>query len=256
MSLQEIQQAFSAAVYDQNPEALAQLTAGPGRASPLEGIAVYKNNTRERLRSVLAQTFSVCAQLVGERCFDQMAWVYIDQHPCRTHDLELYGATFNETVEQILDAQPQLRDSVPYLAQMAKVEWLAHRAYFAPDRLSFDFHRFAKLTVEQYLETKFQLAPDVALVTASWPIAALWAMHQPNRTVEPVPVVPIKRGLLIERVGYQSQVTDVDPEMFYTLKVIDEGYSFQSLMERNVEIQSHLTEALQKGWITGFTFDD
>lgn len=253
MPLRDIQQAFSAAIFGQEPAALARLTAGPRQASSLEGIEVYQNNTRERLVSVLVQTYPVCAQLVGERCFDQLVRLHIDQHPCRVHDLDLYGKEFCESVERVLQAQPLLSESVPYLAEMAKAEWVAHRAYFAPSRSSFDFERFSNLTEEQYLKAQFQLAPDVTLVTVGWPIAALWAMHQPARSIEPVSIMPGEQWLVIERPQYRAQMTEIAGPMYETLSCISAGKNLLQLIERaGAVIHGQLADAVKRGWVTGF----
>lgn len=253
MSLLEIQQAFGAAIYDDAPDALARLTQGPKEASILECIGIYQNNTRERLRSVLEQTFPVCVQLVGEQCFEQMTLVHVMDHPCRTHDLEHYGANFPDTVARVLEEQGVLRDAVPYLVDMAEVEWMTHRAYFSPNRSGFDFAAFSELDEQQYLNVRLELAPDLSTVMTGWPIADIWQMHQPGSEVVELNAVPTEQLLLIERPQYQAQVREIDKPTFDVLDLLHSGCTLEALVTQVLDAQEVLRQALENRWITGFS---
>lgn len=252
MSLVEIQKAFGAAIYGGAPDALAKLTQGPKQTSSLGCIAVYQNNTRERLRSVLMQTFPVCMQLVGEHCFEQMTLIHVMDNPCRTHDLEQYGATFPDTVARVLRDQAALRDAVPYLTDMAKVEWVAHRSYFAPNRSSFNFAAFAELDEQQYSNVRFQLAPDLSTVMTGWPVAKIWQMHQPGNEVVGLSAVPTEQFLLIERPQYQAQITEIDEPTYQALELLHKGRTLEEMVAQLPDSDEVLRQALQNGWITDF----
>lgn len=253
MSLVDIQKAFGAAIYSDAADALARLTQGPKEASTLESIGIYQNNTRERLRSVLVQTFPVCMQLVGEQCFEQMTLAHVMVHPCRTHDLEQYGADFPDTVARILKEQAALNGAVPYLTDMAKVEWTAHRSYFAPNRSSFDFAAFAELDEQQYLNVRFELAADLSTAIAGWPVAKIWQMHQPGNEVVGLNAFPTEQFLLIERPRYQAQISEIDKQTYEILNLIHKGFTLGELVEREADAQEVLRQALQQGWISGFS---
>jgi hypothetical protein len=255
MSLAEIQRAFGAALYEDDPHALAQLTLGPGRVSALGAIEVYQNNTRERLRSVLTQAYPVCRELIGARCFNQLTLAHVQEHPCRTHDLDNYGAEFPETVRNVLQEQALLRDSVPYLVDMAKLEWLAHRAYFAPPRSRFDFEAFAPLDEQAYLAVRFELAADLALLELDWPITTVWQMHQPENEVQAVSLAAQQEYVVVERLQYRTQVAAIEQPLFEALSLISRGEPLQALIESLPDVQEALSQALRAGWITGFKTD-
>jgi hypothetical protein len=256
MSLSAIQAAFKAAIYEDSAEALAGLVKGPQQRSALEGISVYRNNTHERLMHVLAQIFPVCQELVGERCFEQLARLYIADHPCDSHDLESYGGEFPLTVSRVLLEQPALRSAVPYLMDMARVEWLMQRAYFAENRARFDYDAFAKLSERETELVHFELQQDVSIIAVEWPVAAVWAMHQPGRMVTEFSIAPGNEYYLVERPRYWPEVRVVSEALFQALSIIGRGDSLQNLVVAVPDVQAVLSQALQNKWIGKYTLTE
>jgi hypothetical protein len=256
MSLSAIQAAFKAAIYEDSAETLAGLVKRPQQRSALEGISVYRNNTHERLKHVLAQIFPVCKQLVGERCFEQLAELYIADHPCGTHDLESYGGNFPLTVSRVLFEQPALRSAVPYLMDMARIEWLMQRAYFAGNRTHFDYEAFAKLSERETELVRFELQQDVSIVAVEWPVAAVWAMHQPGKTVTEFSIAPGNEHYLVERPRYQPELRVVSEPLFQALSFIRRGDSLRDLVTAVPSIQTILSHALQNNWIGKYTLTE
>jgi hypothetical protein len=249
MSLSAIQAAFEAAIYEDSAEALAGLVKGPQQRSALEGISVYRNNTHERLKHVLAQIFPVCQQLVGERCFEQLARLYIADHPCDSHDLESYGGEFPLTVSRVLLEQPALQAAVPYLVDMARIEWLMQRAYFAENRARFDYGALAELSERETELVHFELQQDVSIIAVKWPVAAVWAMHQPGETVTEFSIAPGNEYYLVERPRYQPELRVVSEPLFQALSLISRGDPLRGLLITVPNLQTVLSQALQNNWI-------
>ena len=67
-----------------------------------------------------------------------------------------------------------------YLPDVAALEWACHCAYFADDAAKLDFGRLTQIPPEQYPDLILRTHPACHLVRSSYPIAAIWQVHQPG----------------------------------------------------------------------------
>jgi len=166
-----LQQAFGAALESLDG---ARRNASLFRGAPervLARLAVYRGNVVGATGKALAGAYPIVGKIVGEEFFDAVAREYLRRHPSASGDLNEYGAAFAD----FLAVFPHTQD-LPYLPDVARVEWLAHRAYFAADAAPLDFERLAS--------TRFALAPACALMRSAWPVARIWQIHQNDFTGE------------------------------------------------------------------------
>lgn len=142
-------------------------------------IEVYRNNYRGNLHDALALVFPVIAQLVGTDFFRLLALQYIDQHPSRSGNLHHYGAGMEEFVAAFEPAH-----GLPYLADVAALEWACHCAYFADDAAALDIGKLAQIAPEHYADLLLHIQPACHLVCSRYPIAAIWQAHQPGTSCD------------------------------------------------------------------------
>jgi len=165
-SLLELQRELSAAL------------AGGGPAPA--GIEVYRGNVSGNCAQALAAAYPVVRKVVGEEFFDAMARAYARARPSTSGDLNAFGAE----LAQFVAAFPHTQD-LPYLADVARMEWLAHRAYYAPDSAPFDRAALARARPEQYAALIPRLAPGSAVLASAWPLARIWEVHQNGYVGDP-----------------------------------------------------------------------
>jgi uncharacterized protein len=172
-ALRELQRALGAAIADagQTPAA-APLFRGAPNAIP-ERLAVYRGNVFGNCLNALAAAYPIVCKIVGTEFFDATARAYVRAHPSASGDLNEYGAALAE----FLVAFQHTRD-LPYLPDVARMEWLAHRAYYAADSAPFDPARLAGLPSDRWAALRPVLAPACALLVSDWPLAHLWTVHQ------------------------------------------------------------------------------
>lgn len=160
--------------------AFREATHSPAQATRLfgetaSGISAYANNILFNRVDALAEAFPVVKQLVGDEFFNAMALAAAKAQPSQSGNLNLYGAGFAAFVADFPPAQ-----SLPYLADAARVDWLGHCAYYAVDHAPFDPARLATLDADAQSALCFELGPAVGLMTSAWPVASLWRAHQPE----------------------------------------------------------------------------
>lgn len=171
--LEALQRAFGAALASAaEAPRTAALFAGD-HAAVLHRLAVYRGNMVGACGKALAGTYPVVAKIVGEPFFEGLAREYLRRHPSASGDLNEFGVSFAEFVADF----PHTRD-LPYLPDVARMEWLAHRAYYAAGAAPLDLARLAELSEDDAPALRMVLAPACALLESRWPLARLWEVHQ------------------------------------------------------------------------------
>jgi hypothetical protein len=167
------QAAFAAALLDPARASPPGLRAWNG-SDPAARLAVYRNNVISSLINALADTFPVVQQLVGEAFFRAMAGVFARQFPPRSSILAHYGEGFADFIEQFEPAR-----SVPYLADMSRLELARVRAFHAPDAepVSREAFALALASGERIVELRLECHPSVTVVQSDYAVASLWAAH-------------------------------------------------------------------------------
>ena len=131
--LPELQRAFSAALEDAGcAEVAAQAFRGTVERN-VARLAVYRGNVYANCTKALASAFPVVRKIVGEEFFEALAREFVHRHPSRSGDLNRYGDVFAD----FLAVFPHTAD-LPYLPDVARMEWLVHRAHFAEDPPALD----------------------------------------------------------------------------------------------------------------------
>jgi len=198
-ALRELQTGFAAALFDR--EAAARIAPGvQSRGIAAERrLQVYRNNLFASLSGVLAAVYPVTRRLVGEAYFEQAARGYIATHPSRSGDVHDYGGRF----AGYLGSCPG-SDALPYLPDVARLEWGYHRAFHADQRPSLDPDGLRAVPPEDYPRLRLMLQPSTRLLASHYPVLRIWQVNQDDWAGEPA--VDLAEGgvrLLILRQGVE-----------------------------------------------------
>lgn len=104
--------------------------------------AIYRTSLAANLTQALAGTYPVIEKLVGEPFFGAAAKVFLREYPSHHGDIHAFGEQFSAYIEHFEPAC-----ALPYLADVARLEWLAHLAFHAADCDALDLDRFAALAL-------------------------------------------------------------------------------------------------------------
>jgi uncharacterized protein len=178
LPLERLQSDFAAALLD--PGHAAGLLAALANADPrlLDRLALYRGNVTAAREKALANAYPVVRALVGEEFFAGLARAYGHAHPSRSGDLNVFGERFAAFVAAFEHAR-----SLPYLADVAALEWSVHRAHYAADADPLARDRLGTLAADRLLGTRFSLHPACAWIGSAFPVASIWRAHQPGATV-------------------------------------------------------------------------
>ena len=168
------QTAFAHALLNPELPSPSGLTTWNG-SDPEIRFAVYRNNVMVSLIDALADTYPVVQTLVGEEFFRAMALVFAQNNPPRTAVMAYYGRDFAEFVATFPPAA-----SVPYLADVARLEMARVMAYHAADAAVVQTEALlnALADPEQLSSLRLVLHPSVHVIDSTFAILSIWAAHQ------------------------------------------------------------------------------
>ena len=174
-ALLETQRRFAAALRSAQGEVtmLPLLSGDAERNRALLG--VYRGNAVANARAALTLAYPVCRQITGGDYFDALVRRYWARTPSADGDLNRYGHSFAE----FLDAFEPVR-ALPYLPDVARLEWSAHVAGMAADATPLGGDAFAELGAETLCTVRLHMTPGFALHGSAHPIADIWLRHQPD----------------------------------------------------------------------------
>ncbi|WP_174873787.1 DNA-binding domain-containing protein [Vogesella oryzae] len=148
---------------------------------PAAGLAVYRNNYRVGLMEWLAQLYPICRQLLGEEFFTALAREFVRVTPSRSGNLHRYGG---ELAGFIAGFAPCA--GLPYLPDVARLEWALHRGYYAADAAPLAAANLAAIDPASWGRLRFGFQPAACVLASNWPLAAIHAWHQPDSARQPV----------------------------------------------------------------------
>ncbi|MDI9700789.1 DNA-binding domain-containing protein [Burkholderia cenocepacia] len=132
-------------------------------------LSIYRNTVTTVLVNAIRLAFPAIQRLVGAECFDGAARRFIDASPPDSAWLDEYGAAFPAFLAQL----PEVA-SIPYLADVAHVEWQVNGVLHAPDTPAIDVARLASLDEEALGALRLRPHPAVRLAHCAFPADAIW----------------------------------------------------------------------------------
>jgi hypothetical protein len=259
----ERQRALLAALWRGGPEPETALPAGlrARHVTAARGLQAYRANAGAAAERALASAYPVLRALVGEASFAGLARAYWRARPPMRGDLAWLGAGLPGFVAD----DPQLAD-VPWLADVARLEWLLARAEGAADAPGSAAGRLASLQVlseHDPRELHVALAPGAAVMRSAWPVASVWRAHRPDAAPgafdEARALVAARTGEIafVCRPEWAARVDVVDEASARFLQSLVDGHSLAAALARATEadaawaFDAWLARATGAGWLAG-----
>lgn len=192
--LHELQKDFAAVALVNDAAALVPKVRA-SRGTRERRLGVYHNNTVISLTDVLKSAFPVVERIVGERFFQSAALAFIETYPPRRPTLFQYGGELPRFLGKFSPAK-----ALPYLPDVARLEWARTESYFAADAESLNPDRLAEIPPDRLGGIAFKVHPSVRLIESPFPVFEVWAVNQPEH--ESVPEINFglgEKGLVLRR---------------------------------------------------------
>ena len=175
-TLHEVQQSvFQALTLRDDGCAAAQLLRAEGVLSPQRRLQVYRNNFFETRIATLAAVYPVVERLVGSPFFRRAARAYIQLFPSRSGDVRAFGDAWPQFLREHVPAA-----SLPYLGDVAALEWAYHYAYHVSELPPLRATGLARLAPTDQAELQLRLQPSASVIRSPYPVLRIWQANQPE----------------------------------------------------------------------------
>lgn len=246
----ELESAFARAVLDVAAEVPGQIVRKQG-GSPSRRFAVYRNNVYASLIDLLASRFPVATRLVGDEFFRAMARAYVEKTPPSTPVLLCYGADFAAFVATFPPAS-----AVPYLADVARLEWAWHSAYHAKDALPLPLSALAEVG-EAVEQSTLTLHPSLQIVRSDYPVITIWQLAGREGENEPARLPADGEDALVARPELDVVVRHLPPGGAVFVQALAEGVTLLGAATRAsgassaFDLEANLAGLMTSGAIVG-----
>ena len=215
LTLRELQQGFRRALLSGDDTAITPLVGGdPAQAGGR--ITIHRNNVFVSLTKALEDTFPVVCRLVDGRFFAYAADEFIRAHPPARVCLAEYGAEFPGF---LADFEPCR--TLPYLPDVARLEWLMSMAAYADDATPLSPSALAGIAPDETPRLVLRLHDSVHLMNSRWPIDAIWCANRAGSSDE-IDLLPGVR-LEVRRRGSEIVLRTLDAAVYAFRQTLRQG---------------------------------
>jgi hypothetical protein len=251
LPLSERQREFGAAIL--NPQAVLPTgLIGPDGQPSLRRFSVYRNNVVVGLIDALKQSFPAVTRIAGDEFMTAMTRIYVANEPPLSPILLHYGAGFADFIQGF---EPAL--TVPYLADVARMERAWHEAYHARETATFDPSSLAGLAPHDFERVIFTAHPSLRLVSSSYPALSIWQMNVGDAQPKPIELAQSEQAIFL-RPHVEVEARAVSSSSFAFLQALVRGETVvQALREATrhdemFDLGAHLSELFQIGAFEGW----
>ncbi|TDN64027.1 DNA-binding domain-containing protein [Paraburkholderia sp. BL10I2N1] len=195
-SLTELQQAMRQSLLHHEHDDVAAVVLADG-LDPQARLNIYRNTAAGVLVNALRLAFPCLQRLVGTDFFEGAARLFCTAAPPRSAWLDEFGAAFPEFLAQM----PQIA-SVPYVADVARLEWQVNCVLHAPDVAPLDLACLAQLDEDALGALRLRPHPAARLLRCEYPADVVWraVLEQDDRALGAIQLADGPVHLLVQRV--------------------------------------------------------
>jgi hypothetical protein len=196
--------AFTRALLDPDV-ATPAVVAGPKSKAAVNRYNVYRNNVTVSLINALAVAFPATLRITGVDFFRAMARFYVRAAPPSSPLLFEYGRDFPDFIERYEYAQ-----SVPWLADVARIERAWLDAYHAADVQPLMAHELAAIPSEQLPNTVFKPHPATQVIRSRFSAITAFTASRSDGPDSDIEVVE-PEDALVTRPALEVEVRRLPP---------------------------------------------
>ena len=248
--LASLQRAFAVALDGPEPREsdLSMLAQRRGRFS------IYREQQQANVQRALRNAFPVVAVALGDTPFEALARDYGRAHPSEDGDLNRLG-------EQLpLFVRSWCAPDDAWLAELAALEWSAHRAHYAADHASLDIARLAGVPADRYGDLRLAIDDAVALHAFEWRVASAWNACRSGADDAWPPARGSERAV-VARPRFRVLVSVVDAAEYACLTSCAAGETLDDAVDAALAVDPAFAfDTVLKRWVVervvvDFTFD-
>lgn len=186
---------------------------------------VYRNNVMVSLMEALEDGFPLVQKLVGADFFRALARQFCTEYLPTSPVILWYGAEFGDFLESFPPAQ-----QIPYLADMARLEYAERRSLHAADT---GWFRPESLEPAELLDLRITLHPSVHWLHSGYPLFDIWYR---TRQDDHHPIGAEAQDIVIHRPGHAPLLSLLPRGGCLFLERLRHGDSFARAAESALDV--------------------
>lgn len=221
-----------------------------------KGLRIYQNNLLMTAARALSLAYPVIERMLGNDAMVALAREMLHRTPPSTGDWGEWG----DNLDALISSTPLINEH-PYLADVARLEWLMHRASRSASPM-LQTGSLSRLSEDNLESVYLRLSASVGLLNSAFPVDILWDAHQSNG--EPfclderalASALRKQSGESFLMVYQQNQVAHmkrIPLEEYRWLVDVECGLSLSELFDRHSDFDfiHWLSDAVQGGVLDG-----
>ncbi len=191
---------------------------------------LYRDSAMGNIIAPLELTYPVIKDLVGNDFFDLMCHKYIENHWPTSGNMNDYGTEFAGFIKGL-----EQTNSLPYLSDIARLEWLFHLSSLADDKEQSDWSKFSELTEDELSKVKIDLHPSTMLITSEYPILKIWEMCKEGKAEK----LNLEQGVnaLLVRKDLKVNLYPIENNERAFLQALIDGEALITAFDKALEIE-------------------
>lgn len=248
--LRELQQGFADAVLGHG-DGVAAWVDGAG-LDPSARLRVYRHAVAATFTATLRDSYPTVYALVGEVFFDLLAARYRQQHPSTCGNLQEFGNALADFVASMAEVQ-----TLPYLPDVARLDWLRQCAALAPDAAPVDRAMSAAAATLAPDRLRMKLHPSLQRLRSDHAVLTIWQWCQ-AQDGKALRLDGSGEYVLLWRDGGQVAMAAVDPATFRCIEMLVDGGTVASAyreareLDNDFDLEPCLRDLFAQGLIVAF----
>lgn len=235
----------------ENPAAaLIDLFSTPEENLP-ERLKIYRNNVFGNLTGALLDTYPLIKDLTGDDFAKSLMRGFILENPPREACLNRYGGGLAVFIQSFAPAK-----DLPYLPDVARLEWAMNEAYYAPDDAALTSADLQNTPLDELADMALPLRLSVRLLDSHWPLVAIrdFCLKESRDESETLDLGQGGCRVMVYRPGLSAEIVPLEPAEYAFLKSIQTekslgaaleavlktflGFDFQGFLQKHLELET------------------
>lgn len=232
LALRDLQAAFATHIVGADcPDLVAAVVGDTIPAGARLG--VYRHHVFESLASALAATFPTVQALVGPDFFRSLARAFVRQALPAQPVLTEYGGGFPAFIAGYAPAR-----DLPYLPDVARLDWLLNVAFHAPAGRGLDAGDLATIPAERLPSMSISLGAGAVLISSPYPLDRIWEASQPDAAGETVDLNSGGANLLVLRRPEDAAFVSLSAGEAAFVAALVEGQSLERASDAALQVDA------------------
>lgn len=223
--------------------------------SPAERLDLYRNTFLSSLTTALRISYPAVHRLVGEEFFDGAAQCFIEAKPPQTAYLNTYGAGFADFLAHF----PPVA-SLPYLSDVARLEWAVNVALHAEDTEGLDADALTRIADVPPERLVLIPHPSITFLRLDHPAEAIWraVLDGDDSALGTIDPSAGPEWLIVERTANGVEVSPLAETEWRFGVALCAGETFEKAIEAvsNADVATLFARHLAAGRFIGVSLDE